>query len=139
MKNNYEYVKELMNQGKKPKEIANETGLSAGTVYAYMSQIRKENDEAKAINNTEVDYKAKYEEISTFYRDLEKQRDENKKLIHKLQEELNEANEQIEELEAAVEKLEERTENIEQLYNNEKAKHEALLTYITLTKEVASN
>ena len=39
-------VKKHMDNGLKPKEIAEKTGLKINTVYSYMSEIRKNNEEA---------------------------------------------------------------------------------------------
>lgn len=39
-------VKKYMDDGLKPKEIAEKTGLKINTVYSYMYEIRKNNEEA---------------------------------------------------------------------------------------------
>lgn len=59
-------VKKYMDDGLKPKEIAEKTGLKINTVYSYMSEIRKNNEGA----NKKTDKESTINEMSTNRNDL---------------------------------------------------------------------
>ena len=135
MKPTKERVRELLSAGLKPKVIAEGLGIKPATVYTYRYMFKKE-------------------EIKSYFRDLEKKNDENKKLAKELEKENQNLNESLAGLEETVKILQEENEKLrirnnelideareqieayEKQYRTEKSKHDTLFSYLMLDKEV---